>query len=67
MAGSCHGPIAVMILIFSWRYYKKPRQRHTIAYLSADNLRTRQLLIRLVSPMVTLIHTRLLFNYGKET
>lgn len=67
MAGSSHGPTTVMVLIFSWRYYEKPRQRHTIAYLSVDDLPNRQLLTRLVSPMITFIHTRLLFSYGKGT
>lgn len=67
MAGSCHGPFAVMVLTFSWRYYEKPRQRHTIAYLSVDDLPNRQLLTPLVSVMITFIHTRLLFSYGKGT
>jgi len=46
-----------MVLTFSWRYYEKPRQRHTIAYLSVDDLPNRQLLTPLVSVMITFIHT----------
>jgi len=44
-----------MILTFSWRYHEKPRQRHTIAYLSVDVLRYRQLLTCLVSLMIAFI------------